>query len=147
MVWNHCKEIHKSIRNPRGGSCYFWGVVVLAKKIWTWACDQLKADNWSADIFRQKKTRDVDELTPERCGLWKLPIGHNMDVSYQVKDRLRAAILARNCDISWWFPFGGDGRADGRTVPKFLACIVNQIFLPMELRLRVTLNARGINLS
>ena len=70
-----------------------------------------------------------------------------MDVSYQVKHRLQAPIVARKFDISQWFPCGGDGRADGRTVPKFLGCKVNQIFLPMVLRSRVKLEARAINFS
>ena len=66
-----------------------------------------------------------------------------MDVSYQVKHRLQAPILAGKCGISQWFPCGRVGRADGRTVPKFLRCKV----LPMVLRSRVKLEARAINFS
>ena len=38
-----------------------------------------------------------------------------MDVYYQVKHRLQAAILARKCDISHWFPCGTDRRTGGQT--------------------------------
>ena len=52
---NNRKVIHKFILNLRG-QLYDW-------KTETWACDHLKANNWSAENF--KKTRDLDEFASE----------------------------------------------------------------------------------
>ena len=45
-------------------------------------------------------------------------IDHNMDVYYQVKNRLQASTLARKLDSSHWCPYGAVGRIDRS--PKWL---------------------------
>ena len=61
------------------------------EKNWSWACDQLKSNNLSAENF--KEILDYDGLTLSQWyghvilfsgyPVWQLSIDHNMDVQYQ----------------------------------------------------------------
>ena len=60
-------------------------------EFWTWACDQLTTNNWSADNFKRVSPQWVLYLSPQYSRVtadsvfWQsLSIDHNMDVHYQV---------------------------------------------------------------
>ena len=77
-TWNHCKEIHKSVLNFRGEPCDW--------KTWTWACDELKANNWLAENLKLHVTSMSWHLSPEYSHVngQRIPF---LDDYYHVKNK------------------------------------------------------------
>ena len=55
QILNHCKEIHKSKKTL--------GENHITEKHKTWACNQLKANHWSAEYF-------IKNMQPHWVGTW-----------------------------------------------------------------------------
>ena len=122
----------------------------------TWACDQLKANNWSVENFE----KHVTWVGPWACDtvmwrwsaatlFWQLSIDHSMNVYYQVKHRLQAPTPARKIDISHWFPCGADGQAHVRWRDYTIISRMDRLpdFLRHGAPLALASRARGASLS